>query len=88
VARHGKTLEQILNAPEAVAQMKRVETEVAKVCNQFQHNTEAMVVVFALIRVAATLLGLYRPDTRLTIVEQVLTPKLLGEHKTEGLLFQ
>lgn len=88
MAREGKTLEQILNAPEAAAQMKRVEVEVAKTCHQFKDNTEAMIVVFALIRVAAKLLGMYRPDTRQTIVETVLTPKLYGEHKSEGLLFQ
>lgn len=84
----GKTLEQILAQPSALPQMKRVEDAVAATCNQFKDNTEAMIVVFALIRVATTLLGLYRPDTRKTIVETTLAPKLYGEHKTEGLLFQ
>lgn len=88
MAREGKTLEQILDAPEALAQMKHIEVEIARVCNRFQSNTEAMIVIFALIRVASALLGLYRPDTRATIVETTLTPKLQGEHKTEGLLFQ
>lgn len=88
MARHGKTLEQILGDPAAAAQMKRVETEVARVCNQFKDNTEAMIVVFALIRVACELLNLYRPDTRRTLVETTLVPKLYGEHKAEGLLFQ
>lgn len=83
-----KTLTQILGAPESAAQMKRVEVEIAKTCNQFKDNTEAMIVIFALIRVACTLLGLYRPDTRKTIIETVLVPKLHGEHKQEGLLFQ
>jgi hypothetical protein len=88
MARHGKTLEQILAAPESSAQMKRVEVEVAKVCNQFKDNTEAMIVVFALIRVACQLLNLYRPNTRRLMVETVLAPKLYGEHRDEGLLFQ
>lgn len=84
----GKSLEQILAAPGAADQMRRVENEVARTCNQFKENTEALIVVFALIRVACTLLNLYKPNTRKTLIEQVITPKLHGEHRTEGLLFQ
>jgi hypothetical protein len=88
MAREGKTLEQILGEPGAADQMRKIETEVARVCHQFQSNTEAMIVVFALIRVACQLLNLYRPNTRRLMVETVLAPKLYGEHRDEGLLFQ
>lgn len=84
----GKSLTQILGTPAAADQMRKVETEVARVCNQFKDNTEAMIVVFALIRVACTLLNLYKPNTRKTLIDTVLIPKLHGEHQEEGLLLQ
>lgn len=81
-------LKEMLEKPGAADQMRKVENEISKACHPFKDNTEAMIVVFALIRVACQLLNLYKPHTRAEIVEQVLAPKLHGEHREEGLLFQ
>ncbi len=81
-------LKEVLGKPEAADQMRKVENAIAATCHQFKDNTEAMIVVFALIRVATVLLNFYRPNTRKEIIEQVLVPKLHGEHRDEGMLFQ
>jgi hypothetical protein len=81
-------LKETLGKPGSREQMHKIENAVSAVCHQFKDNTEAMIVVFALIRVACELLSLYRPDTRRIIVETVLAPKLYGEHRDEGILFQ
>lgn len=82
------SLTEILARPGSADRMRQIENEITKTVLPFKGNTEAMIVVFALIRVAGTLLDLYKPNTRKVIVEEVLTPKLHGEHKEEGLLFQ
>lgn len=84
----GKSLREVLSEPGAADQMRKVENEISRTVKQFSSTTEAMIIIFALIRVACTLLNLYKPNTRKVIVEQVLAPKLYGDHREEGLLIQ
>jgi hypothetical protein len=46
-----------------IEQMKRIENEVAGLLAKYRDNTEAGIVVFALVRCARTLLRLYPEST-------------------------
>jgi len=66
-------------SPADEERMKHIENELARKCNEFRENTEAAIVVFALLRVARTLLKLYRKKTRETLLEDVGIPFLRGQ---------
>lgn len=81
-------LSEVLAKPDSVDRMKHIDTQVARAVAPFRENTEAMIVIFSLVRVARKLLDLYPPHTRLEIIQQVIVPHLEGEHAEEGLIIQ
>lgn len=81
-------LKETLAKPESKVRMRQVDVEVAKAVVQFRENTEAAIVVFALTRVAKQLLDKYPPNTRRTLLQEVIIPYLYGEHREEGLIIQ
>lgn len=55
-----------------VEQMVRVQECVTAAVLPYRQNTEAALVIFALVRVARTLLRLYAPDVQTVIREQMV----------------
>lgn len=58
--------------------MKHIETEIAKTVAAYRENTEAALVIFALLRVARTLLSLYSKKSQDWLIEDVGIPFLRG----------
>lgn len=79
-------LEKILSDPSSLDRMKHIDGLVAKAVLPFRANTEAMIVVFALLRVARVLFKLYSPDTQRALVTDVIIPFFAVEEKQEGLI--
>lgn len=55
-----------------LAQMVNVQGEITKAVLPFKENTEAALVIFALVRAAKILLGLYSPQSRAELVEVIV----------------
>lgn len=53
-------------------QMKRVQGDVVRVLLPFREKTESALIVFALARIARTLLRLYPDDTRQVLTRAVI----------------
>lgn len=60
-------------------QVVKIQRELTAVCIKYRGNTEALLVVFALLRVARVLFFRYPTRARTDLVEQVITPFFNGD---------
>lgn len=63
--------------------MRHIEDEVAKRLLEFKDNTEAALVVFALIRIAKRMLALYPDATRAELTEVIVMTLLDAKETTK-----